>query len=1030
MKVDEILALYGDQVIGVKIHNGDAMAIPEQVTIGNALGLTGFPTASIDRKDFGGSVFLGRSIWKTTCESQLQQRAKAEVDCFYTLDRSTRTVRIQVMANIVESMNLPLRFNAFIVEDDVTGQGSGYDQSNYLSGRAGYESNPYYSQPSTIVGYHHMKVVRKMIGGAWGVAGSLPASVKAGDFYSHEFVSRIDDGWKIDDVSFVGILQVNAPNNKQIINSVRAIEGGSLLNRIIDSDVPAAKVLTCLSDCSKPYTLENLTNNQQTYTVRLCTTDKTPADWSAGFTSGAVGLTASGTNEATGQIAVAANSTAELSLTLSTGQILGVGDAKVVLELQGTPTITRSRMISGISAEIEKVLVETGSDYSLRPYLNGPDHSDTVTLDPSDYVAFADHMTNLKLAVWNKGPSDTLSPEEIDVIKNTKNVSNFICGCYVIWGLATASDLGFFGLEYIGWNLEAFGSSNTIWISGQAGDVITGSLGEDIQGHLMGSYIDMVRITDTANVLPIMHFQNSGFRQYGNSWYFVTAQDAILGVRSTKNNSRTVLLGISPYVINDATTRRALIHNILDWLVVQESSDSLVEDFETGDFTKFPWTRSGDADWTITSGKRSSGAYSAQAGLIEDGQASTLRVTLDCSDGEISFHGRVSSESGCDYLGFYIDGVKQDEWAGEQDWAQVSFPVTAGTRTFEWTYSKDGSASSGDDTAWIDDIAFPIAAGAEPEPSADADVLVRSPNSAMPVIDGVVDAVWSLSTEQSIARLVAGIGPSGPADCSGAWRALWNWECIYVLVVVRDEALRADSGISRSWNDDSVEFYIDGNNSKGTSVDNDDHQYVFRWNTRVETPRAYHHGAPSLVGVEYAVFTTGDGYLFEIKIPWTSIMGRAPAAGQLIGIEVWINDDDNGGDRDSQISWFGTNADGWNNPSLWATGQLVGGSTLIASHPSPADGAVRTNKWASFSWSAGATAASHDVHFSENRADLEAGYAFCGNQTSTSFVVGSSGHPCPGGLASGRTCYWRVDEVEAHSSVVHRGNLWRFTARY
>ncbi len=46
--------------------------------------------------------------------------------------------------------------------------------------------------------------------------------------------------------------------------------------------------------------------------------------------------------------------------------------------------------------------------------------------------------------------------------------------------------------------------------------------------------------------------------------------------------------------------------------------------------------------------------------------------------------------------------------SGEQDWTQVSFPVTAGRRTFRWEYSKDGSASIGDDTAWIDDIIFPV----------------------------------------------------------------------------------------------------------------------------------------------------------------------------------------------------------------------------------------------------------------------------------------------------------------------------------
>src|SRR4030042_1139265 len=70
--MDEILELYGDQVIGVKVHGGDAMEIPEQSIIGGALGLTGYPTGAVDRKNFGGSVFLSRSVWKASGASTLQ----------------------------------------------------------------------------------------------------------------------------------------------------------------------------------------------------------------------------------------------------------------------------------------------------------------------------------------------------------------------------------------------------------------------------------------------------------------------------------------------------------------------------------------------------------------------------------------------------------------------------------------------------------------------------------------------------------------------------------------------------------------------------------------------------------------------------------------------------------------------------------------------------------------------------------------------------------------------------------------------
>jgi len=135
---------------------------------------------------------------------------------------------------------------------------------------------------------------------------------------------------------------------------------------------------------------------------------------------------------------------------------------------------------------------------------------------------------------------------------------------------------------------------------------------------------------------------------------------------------------------------------------------SSAEDFETNDFRKFPWEHPGDASWDTTRQESHSGSYSAESGSIEDGERATLRVTLYCVSGDITFYRKVSSESDYDHLEFYIDSVEMDKWSGEEDWAEVSFHVDGGKRTFEWTYSKDGSESGGDDTAWIDDIVFPV----------------------------------------------------------------------------------------------------------------------------------------------------------------------------------------------------------------------------------------------------------------------------------------------------------------------------------
>jgi hypothetical protein len=133
-----------------------------------------------------------------------------------------------------------------------------------------------------------------------------------------------------------------------------------------------------------------------------------------------------------------------------------------------------------------------------------------------------------------------------------------------------------------------------------------------------------------------------------------------------------------------------------------------IEEFETGDFSRFDWISYGNADWTITSDEHKSGTHSAKAGPINNYESSTVKLTLECISGQISFYYKVSSEQNYDYLRFYIDGTQQDQWSGNEDWTQVSFPVKAGRRTFEWTYSKDETSSVGSDTAWIDDIVFPI----------------------------------------------------------------------------------------------------------------------------------------------------------------------------------------------------------------------------------------------------------------------------------------------------------------------------------
>ncbi|GAB1365974.1 hypothetical protein MASR1M36_08450 [Candidatus Cloacimonadaceae bacterium] len=161
----------------------------------------------------------------------------------------------------------------------------------------------------------------------------------------------------------------------------------------------------------------------------------------------------------------------------------------------------------------------------------------------------------------------------------------------------------------------------------------------------------------------------------------------------------------------------------------------ILEDFESGTFSAFPWTLAGAANWTVANTEAYAGTYCAKSGLITHSQSSTIETTrVLSSSGTLSFWYRVSSESTYDYLKFYIDGVLQNSWSGTVAWTQASYTLNAGTRILKWEYMKDGSVSSGSDCAWLDNIIFP--ASTAPSTFNPPQNLIAAPGN------GVVNLSW------------------------------------------------------------------------------------------------------------------------------------------------------------------------------------------------------------------------------------------------------------------------------------------------
>ena len=188
------------------------------------------------------------------------------------------------------------------------------------------------------------------------------------------------------------------------------------------------------------------------------------------------------------------------------------------------------------------------------------------------------------------------------------------------------------------------------------------------------------------------------------------------------------------YAIDYATVMQELEVSVSNNVFDFQLQESIAWSFESGSFEP-QWSFGGNAPWSITTENPHDGAYCSQSGNIGDNQNSEMEITLELtSGGDVSFYRKVSSESGYDYLEFYINDIKQGEWAGELDWAEVIFPVTAGEHTFKWVYDKDSYVSSGSDCGWIDYIIFPPYADFP-----DIDVSPLSFEVTLPVNDSSVE---------------------------------------------------------------------------------------------------------------------------------------------------------------------------------------------------------------------------------------------------------------------------------------------------
>jgi hypothetical protein len=163
--VESIINDNNGKVVGVSLHDGDAMEVAHTNILENTYQNTGYPSGMVDRFSVNGSTCLNRGYWESVANAQLSETAVCGLAIISEVNGQNATV--EVHAGFNSTLNGDYRLTVYLIEDGITGTGYGYDQRNY------YNTDPYspfYNLGDPIEGYEHNHTLRVILSESLGDA--------------------------------------------------------------------------------------------------------------------------------------------------------------------------------------------------------------------------------------------------------------------------------------------------------------------------------------------------------------------------------------------------------------------------------------------------------------------------------------------------------------------------------------------------------------------------------------------------------------------------------------------------------------------------------------------------------------------------------------------------------------------------------------------------------------------------------------------------------------------------------------------
>lgn len=199
--MDLMTSKYAGYFAPIAVHNGDPMVVTAyDAAIGTLI--SGYPKAIVDRLPS-----IDPSAIETDLLSRVVIAPKAVLKNGATYNSTTRVLNVSVTTTVQTAITGNYKLACVITEDDVTGTGSSYNQSNAYAGggsgpMGGYESLP---NPVPAATMHYDHVARFISPSFAGIANAAGTSAVAGTVFTYTFSFTLPATYDDTQINVIGL---------------------------------------------------------------------------------------------------------------------------------------------------------------------------------------------------------------------------------------------------------------------------------------------------------------------------------------------------------------------------------------------------------------------------------------------------------------------------------------------------------------------------------------------------------------------------------------------------------------------------------------------------------------------------------------------------------------------------------------------------------------------------------------------------------------------------------------------------------